>query len=159
MIQGEQMPVHMTLGHIINGDKLLLKKATRGISIGKWNGPGGKLESDETPRECMIREAYEETGLKMHNPFYHGKIYFYMDGKKKVTFLGYLFSTRKFSGRVRSTEEGKVKWFKIKDMPYDKMWDDDKYWIPLMLSGRKFDMHFYYGKDNKIVKKSTIIVK
>jgi 8-oxo-dGTP diphosphatase len=153
------MPLHMTLGHIINGDSVLLKEASRGISKGKWNGPGGKLEPGETPRQCMIREAHEETGLTMQNPFFHGKIYFYMYGRRKLTFVGYLFSTRKFKGKVRSTEEGVVRWFKIKDIPYEKMWDDDKYWINLMLAGRKFDMHFYYDRLNKRVKESRIIVK
>ncbi len=153
------MPVHMTLGHIINGNNILLKKATRGISKGKWNGPGGKMDPGETPKECMVREAYEETGLTMRNPFFHGKIYFYMNGRKKLTFVGYLFSTKKFKGKLRSTEEGIVKWFNIKDIPYHKMWDDDKYWINLMLSGRKFDMHFYYDRYNKRVKESRIIVK
>jgi len=149
----------MTLGHIINGDKLLLKKATRGVSKGKWNGPGGKIDKGETPEQCMIRETYEETGLTMIKPFYHGRLFFYMDGEKKLSFLGYLFSTSKFKGKVRSTEEGKVKWFKIKEIPYDKMWDDDKYWMTLMLSGRKFDIHCYYNKGNKIVTLSRIIAR
>ena len=148
----------MTLGHIINGDKLLLKEATRGVSKGKWNGPGGKIDKGETPRQCIIRETLEETGIKMIKPFYHGRLFFYMNGGKKLTFLGYLFSTRKFEGTVRSSEEGKVRWFKIKDIPYTKMWDDDKYWITLMLSGRRFDMHSYYDKRNRKVVKSVIKV-
>lgn len=153
------MTIHMTLGHIISGRKILLKKATRGISKGKWNGPGGKLELGETPKECMIREAYEETGLKMHKPFYHGKMYFYMDGKRKLDFVGYLFSTKKFSGKLRSTEEGKVKWFNIDEIPYDKMWDDDKYWMNLMLCGRKFDIYCYYSKGNKLVNESKVVLR
>ncbi len=147
----------MTLGHIINGDRLLLKEATRGVSKGKWNGPGGKIDKGETPKQCIIRETYEETGIRMINPFYHGRLFFYMNGKRSLTFLGYLFSTRKFSGKAKSTEEGKVKWVKIKDIPYEKMWDDDKYWMQLMLSGRKFDLYCYYDKQNKRVIDSKIV--
>lgn len=149
----------MTLGHIINRDKLLLKEATRGVSKGKWNGPGGKIDKGETPLDCIVREAYEETGITMVKPFYHGRLFFYMNGKRSLTFLGYLFSTRKFKGKLRSTEEGKVKWVKIKDIPYEKMWDDDKYWIELMLHGKKFDIHCYYNKNNTLVTEARVKIR
>ena len=29
-----------------------------------WEFPGGKLDDNESPEECVIREIYEETGLK-----------------------------------------------------------------------------------------------
>ncbi|MDE1860620.1 MAG: 8-oxo-dGTP diphosphatase [Candidatus Micrarchaeota archaeon] len=145
-----------TLCHIISGDRLVLKLATRGISKGKWNGPGGKLDPGETPKQCAIREVFEETGLEMRDPFFHGRLRFHMGGSKKLAVLGYLFSTRKFSGKLRSTEEGKVMWFKTNGLPYEKMWDDDKVWMPMMLDGRKFDAHFYYGKGNKKVKRCII---
>ena len=50
------MVIEATICHIIRGRKLLLKKATRGISVGKWNAPGGKLEPGETPEQCARRE-------------------------------------------------------------------------------------------------------
>lgn len=31
----------------------------------KWTQPGGHIEDDETPEETALREAYEETGLKV----------------------------------------------------------------------------------------------
>ena len=30
---------------------------------GRWTQPGGHIEDNETPEECALREAYEETGL------------------------------------------------------------------------------------------------
>ena len=31
----------------------------------KWVQPGGHIEEDESPEEALIREVYEETGLKI----------------------------------------------------------------------------------------------
>jgi 8-oxo-dGTP pyrophosphatase MutT (NUDIX family) len=45
-------------------DKFLIAKRTEDTDIhpGKWNFPGGKIE-DEKPREAVLRELKEETGL------------------------------------------------------------------------------------------------
>jgi 8-oxo-dGTP pyrophosphatase MutT (NUDIX family) len=139
-----------TLCHVIKGKKILLKKATRGISKGMWNAAGGKVDKGETPLHGAIREVFEETGLKVKKPFYHGKIYFYFAGSKKPDIIGYLYSAREFSGKLKSTEEGLVKWFDISKIPYDKMWDDDKYWIEIMLAGKKFDAWIHFAKDGKV---------
>ena len=153
------MILKATLCHVIDGDRMLLKEATRGVSKGKWNGPGGKFEKGETPRQCAIRETFEETGITMQNPLFHGKLYFFMGGKRKLSIEGFLFSTKKFSGRIRSTEEGPVKWFKLKDLPLDKMWDDNKYWLDMMLSGMRFDAYFWYDKKDKKVTAYKIKLK
>ncbi len=145
------MVIEATICHVIRDGKFLLKKATRGISIGKWNAPGGKCEPGETPEECAKREVLEETGLRVSNLFYHGVLTFMMEGKSEVFMRAHLFSTKKIQGGVRSGEEGPVRWFSIDGPPYDEMWEDDQFWLPLMLRGAKFDAAFRYDKANRHV--------
>ena len=140
-----------TICHIIRDGQLLLKKANSGISIGKWNGPGGKIERGETPEMNVAREVREETGLRIINPVNHGTIRFYLNGGSRLDFLVYVFSARRFSGKARSSEEGRVRWFDIGKIPYSKMWDDDRYWLPLLLNGARFDAKFSYDSQNKQV--------
>lgn len=146
-----QLTINATVCHVIRGDRLLLKKATRGISAGKWDGPGGKIEPGETPAECVVREVREETSLSIADPFYHGKIEFFMNGGKNLDYLVHVFSARDFTGRARSSDEGRVRWFKTQEVPYSRMWDDDRYWLPLLLNGVAFDACFFYDKENRRV--------
>jgi 8-oxo-dGTP pyrophosphatase MutT (NUDIX family) len=143
--------IKATLCHVIKGDKLLLKKATRGISIGKWNAPGGKIERGESPEECAKREVLEETGLRVSELFDHGTLSFVMDGGKNYYMDAQVFSTRKAEGRARSSPEGPVRWYPLNRLPHDEMWEDDLYWLPLMLRGVRFDAKFVYDKANRHV--------
>ena len=133
----------------IRNNRLLLKHATRGISKGKWNGPGGRIEDGETPEQSCIREVEEETGLTVRNLFYHGTLNFYNNGESEVGFAVHLFSTKEYSGTLKQSEEGEVKWFSIRELPLEKMWQDDKYWIEHLLQRKRFDADFYFDKDNK----------
>ena len=40
-------------------------KKENDINKDKWIGIGGKFEGNESPDECLLREAWEETGLKL----------------------------------------------------------------------------------------------
>ena len=58
---------------------MLRNKKTNDPNGGKYIGVGGKLEKDETPLQCVIREIKEETNLKVISPTLRGEIYFYSD--------------------------------------------------------------------------------
>jgi 8-oxo-dGTP diphosphatase len=148
--------IEATICHIFDGRRLLLKKATRGISVGKWNAPGGKIEPGESPEENAKREVREETGLRIRDLFYHGSISFFMDGGEELDIKVRLFSTRKFQGRLDSTDEGEVRWFEVTKIPLTNMWDDDRYWLHLMLAGGRFNAKFYYDRSNRRVTKYEI---
>ncbi len=154
--EGNGLVILATLCHIIKGNRLLLKKAVRGISKGKWNAPGGKIVGKETPTEGAEREVLEETGLKVNHIFYHGSIDYYMFGKRTLHTRAYLFSTRNFRGRTKSTGEGGLRWFHKDELPYRQMWPDDRHWIPHMILGSRFNAKFYLGDDNSRVVRYVI---
>lgn len=54
---------HFTASGVVlnNNNQVLLVKHKK---LGKWIYPGGHLEADETPDECVVREIFEETTLK-----------------------------------------------------------------------------------------------
>ncbi|KAK6456239.1 NUDIX hydrolase domain-like protein [Scheffersomyces xylosifermentans] len=58
-----------TLGFVFCPEtkQILLLNRNKSPWMGKWNGVGGKLDPEETPLECIIRETREETGLEISN--------------------------------------------------------------------------------------------
>lgn len=133
-----------------------MKKASRGVGKGKWNAPGGKVENGESPRKNAKREVLEETNLKVKALMSHGTILFFMNGSRVLEAKVHVFSTRDFTGTPQSTDEGRVRWFGLAELPFDGMWDDAKYWLGLMLGGSKFDARFYYTRGDRAVKSFKI---
>ena len=57
----------MTLCLLRHKNKLLLGMKKQGFGAGKYNGFGGKIEHNETPEACAIREVHEESGISVHS--------------------------------------------------------------------------------------------
>lgn len=144
------MVIHATLCHIIKNEKLLLQKKSKGLfGESKWNGIGGKLKIDETPEDCIRREISEEANLKILNLKRHGVLNFYFGGKDELDWVVFVFSANDFEEEPFSSKEGILKWFSFEDIPYDKMWQDDRHWLPLLLAGKCFQGKFYFSEDDK----------
>ncbi|WP_247002498.1 8-oxo-dGTP diphosphatase [Halosolutus gelatinilyticus] len=114
--------------------EVLLIEKRRGLGEGWYNGPGGKLEPGETPRECAVRETREEVGLVVRDLEKAGELTFTLDGDPH-TFC-HVFRTRSFEGEPTSSPEARPEWRPIDDVPYDRMWEDDRLWLPGVLEGR-----------------------
>lgn len=63
------------------GNEILLLNRDNAPWMGCWNGVGGKLEGNETPRESMIRELYEETRIQECDLTFKGLITWTSNGK------------------------------------------------------------------------------
>lgn len=76
-----------------------------------WPGlcfPGGHVEPGESFVESVIREVYEETGLTIANPVLCGTKQFQTERNERYVVLFY--KTDRFSGELRSSDEGQVFW-------------------------------------------------
>ncbi len=137
-----------TLCYIFNNGKVLLQKKSSGkFGEGKWNAPGGKIEKRENPENAAIREVKEETGLAVKNVQKIGLLAFAEEGGK--LFSAHIFVTDNFSGEIKESEEGELKWFDTKSIPYQEMWEDDKVWFPYLLKKQKFKGAFLFTKGFK----------
>jgi 8-oxo-dGTP diphosphatase len=65
MLQGQPF-VRVGVAVIIVRDRrVLLIKRSGSHGAGTWATPGGHLDFGETPEQCGVREAHEETGLEV----------------------------------------------------------------------------------------------
>lgn len=119
--------------------KILLAMKKRRFGEGKWNGVGGKLMEGETIKQALVRETFEEIGVKINEDdlVQVATLEFLYKDKPEWDQESHVFFIEKWNGEPIETEEMIPKWFLIKDLPYDKMWLDDPYWLPNILEGKK----------------------
>ena len=103
----------------------------------------------ELPENGAVREMLEETGLRVSGLRFQGILNFYLGDSKELDQTVFLFSCKKFAGRVRRSAEGEISWFPIDALPYDEMWQDDHVWLPLLLDGKSFVGDFYFTESYK----------
>jgi len=129
---------------------LLLLKATGKFGGGLWNAPGGKIKDGESPQDAAKREVFEETGLTVDDVDKLGFLEFYFGpGKSRPDWTAEVFTSREFSGELRESSEGRLEWFSKDKLPIDQMWEDDKYWLPLLVEGLIFHGKFVFTSDSK----------
>lgn len=141
------MTVRATLCFIVrDGQVLLLRKAEGLWGGGKWNAPGGKLADGEDPMTGAVREVREETGLAVADPEPRGVLRFYFGEVPEPTWVVHVFVAREFSGELRPGGEGTLQWHAQQGLPYDQMWEDDRYWLPAVLDGNAVAGDFYFDE-------------
>ena len=99
-----------TLCYLERGDEYLMLhrvKKAHDANHDKWIGIGGKFERGESPEECALREAKEETGLTLTSYRYRGIVTFVSD-RWEPEYM-HLFTADGFAGlRVGNDHAGAV---------------------------------------------------
>jgi len=132
-------------------------KEKQGLGSGIWNGFGGKVEEGESVEDGAKREVFEEAHLKAIDMEKMGTIDFEFLGDSQKLEV-HIFKVSSFEGEPAESDEMKPQWFHVNDIPYSKMWPDDKYWLPLFLEGKKFRGKFVFmGQDNIIEHKLELV--
>ena len=142
----------LTLCIVHKHPRILLGMKKRGFGEGRWNGFGGKVEKGERIIDAAKREVLEETGAAVGDIKKAGVIEFEFKGNPEILKV-HVFITSELVGEPQETDEMKPKWFHVDKIPFAKMWPDDEYWLPLVLSGKKITAKFWFEGFDKIIDK------
>lgn len=140
----------LTLVIIHKDGKVLLGMKKRGFGAGNWNGFGGKVEEGESIEAAAKRELQEESGLTAPLLTKLGMLDFSWQSKPEDILQVHIFKATDFSGQLTESEEMKPQWFHVNEIPFEKMWPNDKYFYPLFLENKKFTGKFVFDEHNNI---------
>ena len=128
-----------TLCYITRGSDVLMLhrvKKKNDINKDKWIGVGGKFEPEETPDECLLREALEETGLKLTSWRCRGVVTFLPEGGEGEYM--YLFTADGFEGTLKVCNEGDLAWVSREFLHSLPMWEGDRIFLELLWQDAPF---------------------
>ena len=129
-----------TLCYITRGDEVLMLhrvKKKNDINQDKWIGIGGKFEGTESPDECLLREAREETGLALQRWQCRGVVTFLTEDPAQGEFM-YLFTADQFSGQLKECDEGDLQWVKREFLDSLPKWEGDQIFLDLLWQDAPF---------------------
>ncbi len=93
---------------VYDGDRVLAINKVYNGDIEGLTFPGGHVEKGESFVDSVIREVYEETGLKIFEPKLCGiKSWVEDDGSRYMVFM---YKTDKYEGELRASDGGDVFW-------------------------------------------------
>ena len=91
----------------------------------RWPGiafPGGHVEDGESFTAAVIREVFEETGIKIKHPKLCGiKQWQTERNGVKARYVVLLYKTNEFEGEVQSSNEGEAFWVKRAELDNMKL--------------------------------------
>ena len=87
---------------------------------GFWEFPGGKLEPDETPEQCLARELAEEFGIESRVGKFIGESIFDY-GEKIIRLIAY--QVEHLAGDFQLEDHDEIRWLSHKEL-------DDIMWAP-----------------------------
>ena len=131
--------LHTTLCYVTRGEEVLMLhrvKKKNDISKDKWIGIGGKFEGDESPAECLLREAWEETGLRLTSWQCRGVVTFLND-TCEGEFM-YLFTADGFEGELIDCPEGDLQWVNRDFLNRLPKWEGDQIFLDLLWQNAPF---------------------
>lgn len=133
------------------------KKA--GFGKGKISGFGGKVEVGESIVQAAKREMFEESAIQIlpRNFAQVGLLNFIFPGCPSWSQQVHVFFARNWNGHPRESDEMIPLWFNVAEIPFSQMWDDGRYWLPVLLDGRSIRADFTFAYDNAAV--DTIAIR
>lgn len=139
--------LNSTVCYLKKDNKVLMIKFSK-----KWGQvyalPGGKFETGESPLDCILREYYEETGLKLRNTRLQG-ISYWRDNAEGIIFI---YVADDFEGNLKETsEEGCIEWIDVENLSNLKQFSQNEKFTPYLFKKELFEGKFLLDENCNVV--------
>lgn len=161
----EKIMFKYTICFIKRGNEILMLNRESPSWMGMWNGVGGKLEKDETPKQCILREVKEETGISLSDVEYKGNVIWGNEESESYyggmyAFIARLPDTYEYNTPVKM-DEGILDWKNINWLlhPENMGVANFTYFLPKMLNDpHTYDHKFTYVGD-EVTEFQSVMIK
>lgn len=132
---------------VYEGSKVLVQEKVDD-DYGGITFPGGHVEKGESFTDAVVREVFEETGLKISSPRLCGiKDWTNDDGSRYMVLF---YKTDKFEGTLTSSAEGEVYWIELEEMKRMSLADGMDKMLEVFLD-EDISEYFFYKENGKWV--------
>lgn len=124
-----------------------------GFGKGKYGGFGGKVERGETIEQAARRELLEETSIQVSLEALQqaARLLFLFPYRREWNQVVYAFLAKEWEGEALESDEMQPGWWAVDRIPYERMWADTAYWLPLVLEGKRLQATFSFNQDNETI--------
>jgi 8-oxo-dGTP diphosphatase len=135
-------------------DLLLLKRGShKRVFPNRYDGLGGHIERDETPKAAIIREVKEESGLELQHVRYRGVVHIDAGGASGV--MLFYYTAEALSRDFINSDEGTLEWVPLHRATEKDLIED----LPILIarfygkaaSTQPFEAHVSYDEQDKMV--------
>lgn len=125
-------------------------KKKNDINKDKWIGVGGAFLDNESPEDCVRREAMEETGLLINDPKLLSVVTFVCEGAE--TEQMFLFKAFDFEGSLIDCDEGVLEWIPKSRLYGLDLWAGDRIFLRRIENGCDFfTLKLVYDKNGVLL--------
>lgn len=125
--------IFVAAGIIEDRNKILIARRKEGKHLsGYWEFPGGKIEVDESPEDCLKRELREEFSIETEIKNFVGESSYRYP---HITIKLMAYTVKIKSGYFKMSDHDKVEWILLEDIKNFKMAPAD---IPII---KKYEQH------------------